>query len=260
MKRSIRLLEGCLLLALTLFAFSACQKNGSNPVPRETQYQIVSYPGYNVSGTATFKEVINADSVWVTIKLQGSTVSDVTSFPIYIREGTSLENGDKKFDLGNFDGSKGTLTKEIALSYDELNNFNGSIAVYRNPTDVSTLIAQGELGINGIYKSYTMHFPGSSDINGVFRVYKRGNGTYVVIKNTFDNLDTLCAGHPHPAGVFKANGAPDFQLNPVADSSGISATALDNHTFDEMTHYQGSIKVLCSDAVQSFVLSQGEFK
>lgn len=260
MKNSMSLLKSVFLVSLVLIGLSACQKNDSNPTPREKQYQIKTYPGFDVSGMATFKEILNVDSVMVTIKLQGTTVSDVTSFPVYIREGTSLENGPVEFDLGNFDGSEGTLTKEIGLSFDELENLNGSLVVYRNPNDTKTIIAQGELGINKVYKSYSMHFPTSSDINGQFRVYKRDNGAYIVIKNTFNNLDTLCEGHPHPAGVYKTNGAPAFDLNPVADSNGVSATSLPDHTFDEMTHYDGYIKVLCSEDVESFVLSQGEFK
>lgn len=262
MKHTIHSVKVIVLTAFVMISFFACQKNDSKPTPRVEKYSISAFPGYNISGSATFKEILNSDSVMLTIRLQGKDVTNLTSFPVFIREGTSLENGKVKFEIGNYDGSKSSLEKDIPVSYDDLTGMNASISIYRNQSDLKTVIGQGELGSNKFYQPYTLYNPiNLSMVQGQFRVYKRSAGTYLVIKTNLEDLDSLCIGHPHPAGVFKADGYPDtnFDLNPVADSSGISSTSLPNHSFDEMIHYDGSIKVVCSETVQ-VPLAQGKFK
>ena len=258
MKTSGVLLKGALTAVIALFSLSACQKNDSSTTPRVKTYNIVGYPGYNVSGTATFKEVLNTDSVMLTVNLQGSDVTNVSLFPLYIREGTSLEKGPVKFKLGNLDGSVGSLQKELNLSFSDLLNLNGSLDIYRNTTDTNQVIAQGEIGANEIFKSFNMYSPlDANKINGQFRVYKRATGAYIVI-----GIDTAVAkigGMSHPARVYKSDGTRDFDLSDVSATTGVSSTSVTDHTFDDLIHYTGMIKVLESQDMQDVTISQGKF-
>lgn len=257
MKNAMKLLNGGLFIALTMISLSACQNNDSNPTPRTKQYTISPYGQSNISGTAKFLEVLNTDSVQVTIQLQG--VSQDGSYPVYLRQGTSIENGPVAFDLGFVDGRSPTLTSTINLSFSQLLKYDGCIDIYRNPNDTVSIVAQSEIGANEIYKSFDLHDPlNQSKINGQFRVYKRPQGTSLIIR-----IDTSVAHTgdvSHPARVYKSDGTRDFDLSDVSPTTGVSSTDLSDHSFDELTHYNGKIKVLLSQEIQDVTLSEGDFK
>lgn len=259
MKTTIGLLKAMAVTAVAVAGLAACQKDNGTPAPLHKQYTISPYnaSGSNqISGTAKFTEVLNADSVQVAIQLQG--VSQDGSYPVYIRQGTSIENGPVAYRLGFVDGRSPTLTAVIPLSFSNLIKYNGSIDIYRNPNDTVTIVAQSEIGANEVYKSYKMTNPLNGDQNGQFRVYQRTGGAYLVIQ-----IDTSVAhtgGLSHPARVYKSDGTRDFDLTDVSAVTGVSATNLTDHSFDELTHYTGMIKVLLSADAQDVPISQGQFK
>lgn len=261
MKTSKLLLNGVLIAATALFSLSSCKKNDSSPAPRTKTYNIQTYPGYSVSGTATFTEVLNKDSVKIDVKLSGSSVTNVTLFPVLIRQGTSLENGPLQFNVGNLDGNIKELQNELNISFDDLLNFNGSIDVYRNTTDTNSVIAQGEIGANEIFTSYNMYDPlNTTQMNGQFRIYKRSTGAYLVIGLDTSKIQTNGVIASHPARVYKADGTRDFDLSDVSGTSGISSTNITDHTYDDLVHYSGMVKVLLSQDMQDVTISQGPFK
>jgi hypothetical protein len=257
MKTTMGLLKGMLIMAVVVTGFSACQKNDSTPTPLHKQYKITSYGDDSnpISGTAKFTEVLNADSVKVSIQLQG--VSQDGSYPVYIRQGTSIENGPVAYNLGFVDGRNPTLNAVIPMSFSNLIKYNGSIDIYRNPNDTVTIVAQSEIGANEVYKAYKMADPQSGNQNGQFRVYQRNGGAYVVIR--LDTALVALGDVPHPARVYKADGSRDFDLTDVSPM-GISTSNVTAHTYDELTHYTGMIKVLQSADVQDVTLSEGQFK
>ena len=262
MKSPTRLLSGLLLLTVAVFSLTSCGDDDSAPVPRKTTYNFVAYDngsGNDITGKALFTEIINTDSVEVTVTLKGKNINDLVTLPVKILEGTSLEGGDVLFDLGKYSGSKQQLTKAIKLSYDALTDLNGSMAVYSDEGDI---LSQAELGINTEFESNTMTNPLDGDKkNGQIRVYKRKTGSYVVIQVDLSGVATACKGVDHPARVYKADGTQDtdFQLNAVADSSGISATALTDKDYNDLKNYDGFVKILCSEGALDVALSQGSF-
>lgn len=258
MKTTMGLLKGMLIMAVVVTGFSACQKNDSTPTPLHKQYTISPNgdAANPISGTAKFTEVLNTDSVKVTIQLQG--VSQDGSYPVYMRQGTSIENGQVAYDLGFVDGRNPTLNAVIPMSFSNLIKYNGSIDIYRNPNDTTTIVAQSEIGANEVYKAYKMTDPQSGNQNGQFRVYKRSGGAYVVIR--LDTTMVPMGNVPHPARVYKADGTRDFDLTDVSPGTGISTSTVTTHTYDELTHYTGMIKVLQSADVQDVTLSEGQFK
>ncbi|MGH2643824.1 MAG: hypothetical protein ACRDE2_07750, partial [Chitinophagaceae bacterium] len=243
---------------VALIGFSSCNKSNTTPTPQQTQYTISPYNATSqISGTVNFMQVMNVDSVIVTIKLQG--VNQDGSYPVYIRQGTSLEDGPVAFNLGFVDGQNPTLTKEIPLAFSDLANYNGCLNVYRNPNDTVTIIAQSEIGGNNVFKAYNMYNPANtSQINGQFRVYQRTTGSYLVIR-----IDTSLAhigNISHPARVYTAAGLRVFDLNNVDSVSGVSATPLPNQPYNTLSTYPGSVKVLLSQDFQDVTISQGQFK
>lgn len=247
----------CGLVALA--ALSSCSKNDSDNTPLNKTYKITAYNSTSqISGTLAVKEVLNTDSVWLTLQLQG-TSSD-GSYPVFVRQGTSIENGPVAYDLGFVDGQNPILAKEIPMSFSDFIKYNGCIDIYRNPNDLATIVAQAEVGANETYKAFDMVSPNlpNNPINGQFRIYKRSTGAYLVIK-----VDTSATGMglgmSHPARVYKSDGTRDFDLSDVSDSSGVSATTITDHSFDALSSYSGSIKVLQSGQVQDFIISQGTF-
>lgn len=247
----------CGLVALA--ALSSCSKNDSDTTPLNKTYKITAYNSTSqISGTLSVMEVLNTDSIWLTLQLQGTSTDG--SYPVFVRQGTSIENGPVAYDLGFVDGQNPTLAKEINMSFSDFIKYNGCIDIYRNPNDLATIVAQSEIGTNETYKAFDMVNPNlpNKPINGQFRIYKRSTGAYLVIK-----VDTSAAGMglgiSHPARVYKTDGTRDFDLSDVSDSSGVSATNITDHTFDQLSSYSGSIKVLESMQVQDVIVSQGTF-
>lgn len=251
-------LYAAFIVPTALVGISSCSKSDTPPVPQQKQYTISPYNSTSqISGTVNFTQVLNVDSVIVTVKLQG--VNQDGSYPVYIRQGTSLEDGPVAYNLGFVDGQNPTLTTEIPMVFSNLANYNGCLNVYRNPNDTVTIIAQSEIGENNVFKAYNMYNPGNtSQINGQFRVYQRSAGSYLVIR-----IDTSVAhvgGVSHPARVYTSTGDRAFDLNNVDSLSGVSATSLPDQPYSTLSAYPGSIKVLLSEAFQDVTISQGQFK
>ncbi len=259
MKFSTKLLSSVFLMAVLAFTFASCNKNDTKPNPRTQKYQVTAFGNLDVKGTAMFKEVIDADSVIVTLKLQGKDMSATSSLPVKIRKGTSLEKGEALVDLGSYDGSQMEMVKEVNLSFDQLKKENISLSVYKS--DNSTIVAQAELGANATFKSYDMK-DDKGEINGQFRVYKRDSGSYLVIKLVQDKINEVCQGNDHPVSVVDADGFEDadFALDSVSHEDGISANLLTNYSYKDIQNYGGGIKVYCSKEHDKKVISEGKFK
>jgi hypothetical protein len=246
------------LMALTVL--SSCSKNDNGDTPLNKTYKITAYNSTSqISGTLSVREVLHTDSVWLTIQLQGTSTDG--SYPVVVRQGTSIEDGPVAFDLGFVDGQNPSLTKEIPMSFSDFMKYNGCVDIYRNPNDLVTIVAQSEVGSNETYKAFDLVDPNQGNgktINGQFRIYKRRNGAYLVVR-VDTSASGMGTGTAHPARVYQSNGQRDFDLNPVADSSGVSATDITDHTFSELSSYSGTLKVLQSDQEQDVVISQGSF-
>lgn len=261
MKTRHSLRNGLVWAVLAMGALASCSKNDSDNTPLNKTYNITAYQSggpTNITGTLSVTEVLNTDSVKLTLQLQGTSADG--SYPVYVRQGTSIEGGPVAFDLGFVDGQNPMLTKEINMSFSEFINYNGCVDIYRNPNDLATIVAQAEIGVNEVYKALNMTNPNLPDkpVNGQFRIYKRTTGAYLVVR--IDTATTgMGLGVSHPARVYKSDGTRDFDLSDVSDSSGVSATNITDHTFDELKSYKGMLKVLASQSVQDVVLSSGSF-
>ncbi len=251
MRKTIHLTS---VILLALLGLASCSKD-DHDAPRQKSYTIGSYGQSQITGTASFREVPGADSVQLTIQLQG--VSQDGSYPVLVRKGTSIENGEEAYDLGFVDGRSPTLTTSLPMSFSALLQYDGCIDIYRNPNDLQTIVAQSEIGTNETFKSFNLKNPLTSELNGQFRVYKRGAGSYLVVRLDSSLADSVAS---HPARLYKADGTRDLELNDVSSSTHVSATQLSDRSFDQLIHYDGLLKVLLAENAEDIAIAQGSFK
>lgn len=256
MKTTKDLLKGILIASVALFGLSACSKNDTKPTPLNKQYTISPYnQSSKISGTAKFTEILNTDSVKLTIQLSG--VSQDGSYPVYLRKGTSIENGEVAFNLGFVDGRNPKMDTTLPISFSNLIKYNGCIDIYRNPNDTVTIVAQSEIGSNETFKSYTLTNPNAqgNPENGQLRIYKRTNGAYMVVRvdtSSFIGMDA------HPARVYKADGiTKEFDLTDVSPTTGVSATNITNLTYEDLTKTKRIVRVFESLLSLDVTISQG---
>ena len=105
-----------------------------------------------ISGTATFAERNNGFTL-ITIQLEGTT--DGGDHPSHIHENDAATGGGILISLTNVDGATGTSNTSVTMlndgteiTYSELIVFNGYINVHLSSTNLSTLVAQGNIGAN----------------------------------------------------------------------------------------------------------------
>lgn len=255
MKTTKILLRGAILFSIALLGLSSCSKDDTKPTPLHKQYTISPYDQSGpISGSVNFKEILNTDSVKVTIQLTG--VSQDGSYPVYLRKGTSIENGPVAFDLGFVDGRNPTLDTTLPISFSNLIKFNGCLDIYRNPNDTVTIVAQSEIGSNEVFKSYILVSPNVSGNpqNGQLRIYKRTNGAYMVIRVDSSAFLTTEA---HPARVYKADGiTKEFDLSDLSPA-GVSATPVTDHTYDDLTKTKRIVRIFQSLTALDVTISEG---
>ncbi len=126
---------------------------GQNELTGEHQHYTLNAVGASgVSGMATFEKRKNGKTQ-VTLQLDGTTAGD--SHPAHIHTGNVTTGGPIAIDLKNVVGATGMSLTNVTqnrdgaeVSYDELVDFDGHINVHLSATELSTIIAQGDIGGN----------------------------------------------------------------------------------------------------------------
>lgn len=118
----------------------------------EKVYTINELGGSGVSGTASFAERKNGKAQ-ITLALTGTTAGG--DHPAHIHAGNVATPGGIVLDLKNVSGATGksvtsanTLRDGTAITYAQLIAYNGYINVHLSPTELATIIAQGNIGSN----------------------------------------------------------------------------------------------------------------
>ncbi len=126
---------------------------GQNQLTGETKvYALNELGDSGVSGTATFARRKN-NTTLVTISLDGTQAGD--THPSHIHANDAATGGPIVLDFKSIDGGTGLSVNQIAamkdgtpITYAELLEFDGYINVHLSPTQLGTLIAQGNIGSN----------------------------------------------------------------------------------------------------------------
>ncbi|TKS56813.1 hypothetical protein [Mesohalobacter halotolerans] len=231
------------LILLSIFAVfvTACSSdddngdgygNGVSPTEKSKTYNLGSVGGSSVSGTATFIEM-NDNSITVELDLDGTP--DYGEHPAHIHVNSVAETGGVARSLTPVDGSTGksstnfsTLDDGSSISYDDLLDYDGHINVHLSSTDLSTIVAQVDIGGNeltGTSKTYTLEEADVAGISGTAKFEERVNGTALLTVT----LEGTEAGNEHPSHI---------HANDVATGgeSIVDLTAVDGGTGIAMTH------------------------
>ncbi len=126
---------------------------GQNELTEDNEvYPLNSVSDPAISGTATFAKRKNGYTL-VTIQLEGTSAGG--DHPSHIHANDAATGGPIVLDFNNIEGGTGISRTNVTqlndgtdITYDELLEFDGYINVHFSPTQLATLIAQGNIGAN----------------------------------------------------------------------------------------------------------------
>jgi hypothetical protein len=235
------------------------------------EYMLFSKSDPSISGTATFAERINGETL-VTLELEGTIGTG--DHPSHIHVNTAVEGGGIAVDLQNVDGTSGISATNIselndgtAITYAEMLDFNGYINVHLSAADLATLVAQGDIGQNELTENFVVYPLTSISDPGI-----SGNATFAQRKNGFTlitiQLDGTSPGGNHPSHIHENDAATGggilLSLTNVDGANGISQTSasiLDDGTaitYDEFLTFNGYINVHLSEQDLATLIAQGD--
>jgi hypothetical protein len=202
----------------------------------------------------------------VTINLNGTSAGN--SHPAHIHSNSAAETGDIIIDLNNVDGETGkseTIISKMndgtSITYNELLAIDGYLNVHMSSTDLTTLIAQGDIGgneITDISSSYTLDAVNTSGITGLAQFTKRANGSTLVMVD----LDGTSPTGEYPVYIyendFTETGPIAIDLNSVkGDSTSFTNVRQLNNgsaiTYDQLVGFDGHVGVNTSPTDTTFV-------
>lgn len=261
-----------LTLSLVLF-FTGCDDDSSSGpdfTGEEVTYDLGEIGNSGVSGTATFSE-IEGGSTFAVLQLEGTPQDG--NHPAHIHMNSAAEGGPIVVSFENVDGATGRSETTIettddgnAITYDELLNYDGYINVHLSPDQLSTVVAQTDIGANaltGEQTVYDLQENASSGVSGTVTFSERMDGsTLGVIQLSGTPQDGNHPAHIHDNSA--SEGGPiAVSFNNVDGATGRSATQIEEKddgtsiTYDEILSYDGYVNVHLSPNDLPTVVSQG---
>lgn len=269
----LKKLAYCALLMLPMLYLTSCDNNDDDGVfaGRFKTYALASVSNPNISGTATFIENVD-NSTTVELRLTGTPAGG--SHPAHIHFNTAAESGGIAVTLGTVDGDTGFSTKtfskldnDTSVTFDDMLGFDGYINVHLSANELTTLVAQGDIGENeltGTSKTYALNELDVTGISGTATFYERVNGEALAV---LDIANTPAGGmhpaHIHMGSIATAPGGILFTFNPVDGDTGKSITnveVLDDDTdfgYDDVLAVDGYINVHLSANDLATIVAQG---
>ena len=270
-------------VALLIFAsllIGSCGDFGAPPVEREipltgqsNTYTLSEVDASGVSGTALFEENENGNAV-VTLTLNGTPAGGV--HPAHIHFNSVAMGGDIAISLNPVDGSTGISRTVVtqtdagsAISYSGLLDFDGYINVHLSPEDLTTIVAQGDIGSNvltGNRKTYPLNESDVAGISGEIVFEERINGFALATITLAGTPD----GGNHPAHIHENSAAMGgdivFTFSPVDGSTGMSMSdtregGMDGEpslTFTDILAIDGYVNVHLSPEELATIVAQGD--
>jgi plastocyanin len=273
MKNFFRLSFLSYLLLASMTFFFGCSENETMPQLTGESKQFVLFTKSNpaISGTVTISKR-NDNATLITVQLKGTSAGG--SHPAHIHANSAAESGAIVLDLTAVDGSTGkseTVVKSLnngsPITYDQLINLDGYVNVHLSGTDLATLIAQGDIGINELTstsKTYPLSAVSNTAISGTAKFTKRVSGkTLVSIALSGTTAGVSSIAHIHLNTVAQT-GDVVVDLTPVNGATGKSETSVNKLntgtaiTYDELLNFNGYINVHQSATAISTLIAQGD--
>lgn len=274
-----------LLMRTTLFSilFSlifivSCDKNDEEPEaepPKETgtskTFNLFITSTGLPGGTVKFSE-LDDNTTKVEISIAGLDASGI--HPAHIHDNSGAKGGGIAISLENIEGSTGKSETIIAqkddgssVTYNDLINFDGHVNVHLSESDLSSLIAQGDIGPNEFtanIEDYDLMAVGGSGIEGDISFVERASGEILAIIA----LENTPEGGEHPAHIHinsvAAGGSIAISLESINGDTGLSLTdfsTLDDETpisFSQLKDFDGHVKVHLSSSELGTVVASGD--
>ncbi|WP_439132757.1 CHRD domain-containing protein [Polaribacter sp.] len=264
-----------LLLVFSFIAFTSCDNEDDHPFTTSTgmatTYNLNEKAVTGISGTARF--IKNQDAS-VTVVLAISNTPAGGSHPAHIHANNAIEGGGIVISLNPVDGDTGrsvttfsTKDDGSTITYEELLAFDGYINVHLSADNLSTIVAQGDIGENAPTENTITYDLGEKAVPGI-----AGNVTFTERVNG-EILATIAlantpAGGSHPAHIH-ANTAAEtggilLSFNPVDGDSGMSATNLTTlddgtaFTFSDIATWDAYVNVHLSMDNLATIVAQGD--
>ena len=244
---------------------------GSNILTGETKtYNLEKLDVDGISGIITFKQRRNGFTL-AEIKLDGTPNGGI--HPAHIHANSAAETGNILVSLNPVDGSTGESMTDIRLAddgtiidFENILTLDAYVNVHLSPTELSTIVAQGDIGANeltGESITYDLNERDVEGINGEIKFEERMNGS---VKATIMLEGTPESGI-HPAHIHENSineGGPIVvTFNPVDGTTGMSVSTVDQFddgspfTFLTAQNYNGYINVHLSPEDLDVIVSQG---
>lgn len=227
-------------------------------------YALESVSDNNISGIAKFTKRVSGETL-LSVALTGTTPG-VSSIG-HIHLNSVAQNGGVVVDLTPVTGATGKSETSIsqlntgeAITYDGLLNFNGHINFHESASNLSTIIAQGDIGRNELTatsKTYTLQSVSNNAISGTAKFTKRVSGeALVTIALTGTTPGVSSPAHIH-IGSESQPGPIGIGLTDVNGTTGKSETSVTDVTYDELLVYNGYINVHTSATEMAILIAQG---
>ncbi|MDF4221117.1 hypothetical protein PXC01_05920 [Maribacter sp. M208] len=260
-----------LLLILLTFSLLNCSKDDdppATPTGKNKEYNVLNTNFSDLNGTINFAENTNGST---TILVQLNNTFKGIDNPVRLRRNTANIGGGIALELNEIQGENGKSSTTISklangtiISYNELSEFDGYLAIEDSSTGV--LVAYADLGPNertGNSITYNLFSPEGA-INGLALFEERKKGTTSLTINVFDiNQNTELPSSLH---ILRENISPEvetYNLNSItSELNGYSFNEikeLNNTTisYSELLNLNGQIQILDATDTNKIISSGG---
>ena len=141
-----------LLIAIPLITGCDDEENAPRTGAVERRYTLSPLNNSGVSGTAVFTKVDDATTK-VVLELTGTSAG--SSHPAHLHGNDAASGGPIVLDFTPVDGASGksetmvtALNDGTPVTYEELIGFDGHVNVHKSATELSVMLAQGNVGSN----------------------------------------------------------------------------------------------------------------
>ncbi|MDN3667798.1 CHRD domain-containing protein [Echinicola jeungdonensis] len=235
------------------------------------EYSLSSKDIPGISGTILFEKKMDG-TTRTTISLEGTP--DGGSHPAHIHNNSAAEGGAIAISFNPVNGSTGMSQTEISMTdegdpvtYEDIINMDGYVNVHASASDLKTLAAQGDIGINeltGESKTYMLAEKAVPGISGTVTFEKRVSGYTLA---TLDLVGTPEEGN-HPAHIHDNTAAEGggiaISFKPVDGTTGMSMTTIRETdggmevSYEDILNYDGYVNVHLSASALGTIVAQGD--
>ncbi len=244
---------------------------GQNHLTGTTEdYDLIESAIDGISGEILFSERVNGETL-VTIILEGTT--EGSEHPAHIHSNSVVEGGGIVISLNAVDGTTGMSMTNVsqmddgtAITFSGLKEFDGHVKAHNSASDLGTVVAKGDIGINkltGKSEEYNLGALNSSGISGNITFMERKSGAALVnIRLSGTATEGDYPAHIH-ANTAAEGGGIVISLSNV-NGNGISDTHIeaDNDgvmlSYDDLIEFNGYVNVHKSETELSSLQAQGD--